>query len=76
VKITKSTICDFGHRSIAVGKYFWHCRVLPIRRGIMSFLSHTHERADLKHRSYSLILALVCMWLALAVANAVFAAFA
>jgi hypothetical protein len=44
--------------------------------GIMSSLSHTHERTDLKHRNYSLILALVCMWLALVVANAVFAAFA
>jgi hypothetical protein len=42
----------------------------------MSSLSHTHEKTDLKHRNYSLILALVCMWLALVVANAVFAAFA
>jgi hypothetical protein len=48
----------------------------PDQEGIMSFLSHTHERTDLNHRSYSLILALVYLWLALAVANAVFAAFA
>jgi hypothetical protein len=42
----------------------------------MPFLSHPHERTDLKHH-YGLILALVCMWLALAVASAiVFAAFA
>jgi hypothetical protein len=41
----------------------------------MPLLSHPHERTDLKHH-YGLILALVCMWLALAVASAVvFAAF-
>jgi hypothetical protein len=41
----------------------------------MPLLSRTHERTDLKHH-YGLILALVCMWLALVVASAVvFAAF-
>ena len=48
---------------------------IPDQEGIMPSLSHTHERTDLKH--YGLILALVCMWLALVVASAVvFAAFA
>jgi hypothetical protein len=42
----------------------------------MPSLSGTHERTDLKHY-YGFILALVCMWLALAVASAiVLAAFA
>ena len=43
---------------------------------MMPSLSGTHERTDLKHH-YGFILALVCMWLALAVASAiVLAAFA
>ena len=40
-------------------------------------LSHPHERINLKHHHYGLILALVCIWLALVVASAVvFVAFA
>ena len=36
-----------------------------------------HERTNLKHHHYGLILALVCIWLALVVASAVvFVAFA
>ena len=61
--------------TIAVRKYSTHWGVLD-QEGIMPLLSHPHERTDLKHH-YGLILALVCMWLALAVASAVvFAAFA
>jgi hypothetical protein len=42
----------------------------------MPLLSRTYERTNLKHH-YGLILALVCMWLALVFASAlVFAAFA
>jgi hypothetical protein len=36
----------------------------------MPLLSHPRERTDLKHH-YGLILALVCIWLALVVASAV-----
>ena len=39
----------------------------------MSLLYHTRGRADLKHRDYGFILALVCMALALVVASAIFA---
>jgi hypothetical protein len=38
----------------------------------MSSLYHTYETADLKHRDYGFILALVCMALALVVASAIF----
>jgi hypothetical protein len=38
----------------------------------MSLLYHTHEKADLKHRDYGFILALVCMVLALVVASVIF----
>ena len=36
----------------------------------MPLLPHPHERTDLKHH-HGFILALVCMWIALAVASAV-----
>ena len=39
----------------------------------MSLLYHTQGRADLKHRDYGFILALVCMALAIVVASAIFA---
>ena len=38
----------------------------------MSLLYHTQERADLKHRDYGFILALICMALAVMVASVVF----
>ena len=38
----------------------------------MSLLYHTRGRADLKHRDYGFILALVCMALAVVVASAIF----
>ena len=43
-----------------------------IQEGIVSLLSHTHERTDLQHRDYSFILAVVCVALALVVASAIF----
>jgi hypothetical protein len=42
------------------------------QEGIMSVLSHTHERTHLKQRDYGFILTLVCMALALVVASAIF----
>jgi hypothetical protein len=45
---------------------------IPNQEVMMSLLSHTHERTDLKHRDYGFILGLVCMALALVVASAVF----
>jgi hypothetical protein len=60
--------------TIAIRKYSMHGGSLD-QEGIMPSLSRTREGTDLKH--YGLILALVCMWLALVVASAiVFAAFA
>jgi hypothetical protein len=53
--------------TIAVRKYWMKCR-----QGIVSLLSHTHERTDLQHRDYSFILAVVCVALALVVASAIF----
>ena len=54
-------------------------RVNLIQEGIMSLLSHTHERishtherTDLQHRDFSFILAVVCMALAVVVASAIF----
>jgi hypothetical protein len=44
----------------------------PNQEATMSLLYHTHEKADLKHRDYGFILALVCMVLALVVASAIF----
>jgi hypothetical protein len=71
----KSTICDLGHRNNCCQEIFNAVAGIPDQEGIMPSLSRTHERTDLKH--YGLILALVCMWLALVVASAiVFAAFA
>src|SRR6516164_1404417 len=55
--------------TIAVRKYSTHWVVLD-QEGIMPLLSHPHERTDLKHH-HGFILALVCMWLALAVAPAI-----
>jgi len=43
---------------------------IPNQEVMMSLLSHTHERTDLKHRDYGFILGLVCMALALVVASA------
>jgi hypothetical protein len=58
----------------AIRKYSMQWGTLD-QEGIMPLLSRTHERTDLKHH-YGLVLALVCMWLALVVASAVvFAAF-
>ena len=42
------------------------------QEGIMSLFYPTQERADLKQRDYSFILALVCMALAVVVASAIF----
>jgi hypothetical protein len=39
----------------------------------MSLLYHTDEKADLKHRDYGFILALVCLALGLVVASLTFA---
>src|SRR6516162_6202458 len=55
--------------TIAVRKYSTQWGVLD-QEGIMPLLSHPHERTDLKHH-HGFILALVCMWIALAVASAV-----
>ena len=45
---------------------------IPNQDGIMSVLSHTHERTHLKQRDYGFILTLVCMALAIVVATMVF----
>jgi hypothetical protein len=58
--------------TIAVRKYSVQRRVNLIQEGIMSLLSHTHERTDLQHRDFSFILAVVCMALAVVVASAIF----
>jgi hypothetical protein len=42
------------------------------QEGIMSSLYYTHETADLKHRDYGFILALLCMALAVIVGSAIF----
>ena len=77
MKITKSTICDLGHRNNCCREVFDAVAVTLDQEGIMPLLSHIHERTDLKHRDYVFVLALVCMWLASVVASAiVFAAFA
>jgi len=61
--------------TIAVRKYSIQGDSLD-QEGIMPLLSRTYERTNPKHH-YGLILALVCMWLALVFASAlVFAAFA
>jgi hypothetical protein len=39
----------------------------------MSLLYHAHEKADLKHRDNSFVLALVCLALGLLVATLIFA---
>jgi hypothetical protein len=45
---------------------------IPNQEGIMSVLSHTHERTHLKQRDYGFIFTLVCMALAIGVATMVF----
>ena len=45
---------------------------VPNQEGIMSLLYHTDQKTDLQDRDYGLILALVCLALALAVASAIF----
>ena len=39
----------------------------------MSLLYHAHEKADLKHRDYGLIFAVVCLALGLVAATLIFA---
>jgi hypothetical protein len=71
----KSTICDLGHGNNCCQEVFDPVGGSLDQEGIMPLLSRTQERTDLKHH-YGLILALVCMWLALVFASAVvFAAF-